>query len=306
MVRVKSLNRIRSSPGEKVFDFFNVLFFVVLIFVMLFPLWNVLMVSLVTIGEFYSKPLILWPAPFNFDNYRFIFSSDKIVTTFGVTAFVTVAGTAYSVLITAMLAYGLSKKGLPARKTLMALLTFTMFFSGGLIPYFLLIKGVAFLYNHVWVMIIPNGVSIWNFIIMKTYFQQMPDSLEESAKIDGANDISIFVRIVLPLSMPIIATFSLFNAVGFWNTYYDALLFIQNRKLHPLQLVLRQMIVEANMPPEMAAKFTEARGKEGSIPIFEEGLKMASVIVATVPLLCIYPWLQKYFAKGVMIGSVKA
>jgi putative aldouronate transport system permease protein len=299
------MSRLRRSFGERVFDFCNVTFFVLLGIIMVFPLWNVLMVSLVRVGEFYAKPIILWPSTFNLDNYRFIFSSDKMLKTFAVTIFITVVGTGYSVLMTAMMAYGLSKKSLPGRKALLALLTFTMFFQGGLIPYYLLIKDIG-LMNMIWVLIIPSGVSVWNFIIMKTHFQQMPDSIEESAKIDGANDILILFRIVLPLSVPILATFSLFNAVGFWNGWFDALIFIQNRNLHPLQLVLRQMLIEANMPPEMALSFKEAMSKGEKIPIFEEGLKMAAVVVAVTPLLCIYPWLQKYFSKGVLIGSVKA
>lgn len=306
MIRKRAL--IKKSFGEKLFDMANVCFFVLLAFVMVFPFWNVLMVSVVRIGEFYARPLILWPNEFVFDNYRFIFSSSKMLNTFGVTVFVTVIGTVYSVLLTAMMAYGLSKRSLPGRKWLMALLTFTMFFQGGLIPYYLLIKDIG-LMNSVWVMILPAGISVWNFIIMKTHFQQMPDSLEESARIDGANDILILFKIILPLSLPILATFALFNAVGFWNSWFDALIFIQNRNLHPLQLVLRQMLIDANMPVEMSAAFTEARSKGADgekIPIFEEGLKMASVIVATVPLLIIYPWLQKYFAKGFMIGSLKS
>jgi putative aldouronate transport system permease protein len=179
-----------------------------------------------------------------------------------------------------------------------------MFFSGGLIPYYLLIRDLG-LMNKIWVLILPGGVSIYNLIIMKSFFNQLPVELEESAKLDGANDIFIFIKIVLPLSMPLLATFALFNAVGFWNAWFDAMLFIQNRDLHPLQLVMRQMIVDNNMPVEMQAKFIRSKESSSDSPIFEEGLKTATVIIATIPILVVYPWLQKYFAKGVMIGSIK-
>lgn len=262
------------------------------------------MTSLVGVGEFYERPLILWPRHFNFDSYRLIFGSNKMVRTFGVTAFVTLAGTLFSMTVTSMIAYGMSKKTLPGRKFFMLILTFTMFFSGGLIPYYLLIRDIG-LINKIWVMIIPAGVSVWNFIILKSHFQQMPESLEESAKIDGANDLLILFKIVLPLSLPIFVTFSLFNAVGFWNTWFDAMIFIQNRDLHPLQLVLRQMLIDSSIPPEMAANYSRLKDLKEKEPLFDEGVKMATVIVATVPILFIYPWLQKYFEKGVLIGSIR-
>jgi putative aldouronate transport system permease protein len=297
-------NKIKTSFGGKLFDLINILLFIFLSAIMLFPIWNVLTTSLVGIGEFYARPIILWPNEMTFVHYQYIFSSDKMLRTFAVTTFVTVVGTVYNLLVNTGCAYGLSKKYLPGRNVLLTIFTFTMFFSGGLIPYYLLIRDLG-LMNKIWVLILPGGVSIYNLIIMKSFFNQLPVELEESAKLDGANDIFIFIKIVLPLSMPLLATFALFNAVGFWNAWFDAMLFIQNRDLHPLQLVMRQMIVDNNMPVEMQAKFIRSKESSSDSPIFEEGLKTATVIIATVPILVVYPWLQKYFAKGVMIGSIK-
>jgi len=177
-----------------------------------------------------------------------------------------------------------------------------MFFQGGLIPYYLLIKDLG-LMNSIWVMILPKGISIFNFLVMKSFFNQLPIELEESAKLDGANEIVIMIKIILPLSLPILATFSLFTAVMFWNEWFDAMLFIQDTNLQPLQLVLRGMIIDNLMPAEMLAKFTQSVG--GGKQLFDEAVKAAIIIVSTVPLLCLYPWLQKYFEKGVLIGSVK-
>lgn len=295
------MSRIKESLGSRIFDVCNVCFFVLIGFVMIFPFWNVLTTSIVGIGEFYARPLILWPKDPTLIAYKFIFSSDKMTRTFAVTTFVTVVGTIYNVIVTSCMSYSLSKKYLPGRNIFLIILTITMFFSGGLIPYYLLIKSLG-LMNTIWVLIIPTGVSVWDFVVMKSFFSQLPVSLEESAKLDGANDIVILFKIIFPLSLPLLATFALFNAVGIWNAWFDAMLFIQDRKLHPLQLVLRQMLVDNNLPAEMQTKFIQQ--DKGTL-LFDEGLKMATVVVATIPILCIYPWLQKYFEKGVMVGSVK-
>jgi putative aldouronate transport system permease protein len=157
--------------------------------------------------------------------------------------------------------------------------------------------------NTFWVLFVPGGVSTWNFLVIKSFFSQLPAELEESAKIDGATDITVFFKIVLPLSMPVLATFTLFYGVGYWNSWYNALLYIQDSKLFPLQLILRKMVVQNVRPVAMDAQARSQGVKAGAL--FDEGIKMATVVVATVPILCVYPFLQKYFAKGVLIGSVK-
>ena len=285
------------------FDYINITFMILLMLIMIFPFWTVVVTSFITAGEFYANPIILWPRHATTTAYEFIFANDRLLRSFSVSIFVTVVGTIFYLIVTSALAYGMSKPTLPGRKFFIIILTITMFFSGGLVPYYLLIRSLG-LMNTIWCLILPGGVVIWDFIVMKSFFNQLPAELEESAKIDGAGGILIFFRIVIPLSMPLIATFSLFSAVRLWNSWFDAMIFIRDRDLQPLQLVLRQMIVGAGMPPEIM-NMIAARASVPSEVVFEEGLKMAIVTVAIIPILLIYPWLQKYFEKGVMIGSIK-
>jgi len=292
-------NRLRHYT---VFDWFNILFFIVMIVVMVLPFWTVLMTSLVFSGEYYSSPFILWPKNITFLSYKFIFSTDKVTNAMFITIAITLVGVLYSMGMTTTLAYALKKKDLIGRNVLLTLLIIPMYFSGGLIPYYLLVRGLG-LYNNFWVYVIPSAISIWNFMIVKAFFNQIPDSLEESARIDGANDLVIFARIILPLSLPTLATFALFYGVEYWNTWYTALLFINNEKLFPLQMVLRRLIIQNERPLEMSQAFqrSDVSGKF----LFEEGIKMATVVVATVPILLVYPFLQKYFVKGITLGSIK-
>jgi putative aldouronate transport system permease protein len=292
----------KRSIGERTFDVLLVIFFVLLIFIMLFPFYNVLVTSFVSRGEYYAKAIILWPEKFYLDSYKFILSSNKLIKSMGMTAFITIAGTVYSMFLSITLAYGLSRKKLPGRSFFLTLILFTMFFGGGLIPYYLLIRSLK-LINTAWVMIIPVGINTWNFIVMKSFFSQIPESLEESATIDGANDLQILWKIILPLSLPMFATFNLFYGVEYWNTWWSAQLFITKPELHPIQLVLRKMVVQNELPSAMQVGFNTTTG--GSSAVFEDGIRMATVIIATIPILCIYPFLQKYFTKGVMLGSIK-
>jgi putative aldouronate transport system permease protein len=293
----------RRRLADRIFDTGLVAFFVLLAVVMLLPLWTVLMTSLVDTGEYFARSLILWPRRLYLDSYRYIFTAgSEIFTSVLVTAALTVVGSLYSMLVTTSLAYGLSKRALPGGRFFIMVVTVTMFFSGGLIPYYLLIKNLG-LMNTFAVLFIPSAVNTWNFLVIKSFFSQLPAELEESARMDGASDIRVFFRIVLPLSLPVLATFMLFYAVSYWNTWWPTTLFIQKKDLFTLQYVLRGMIVENRRPMLMDAKARQS-GMIGD-RLFDEGIKMATVIVATVPILCVYPFLQKYFAKGVMIGAVK-
>jgi putative aldouronate transport system permease protein len=294
---------LRRRAADRLFDAGLVAFFVLLAVVMLLPLWTVLMTSLVDTGEYFARSLILWPRRLYLDSYRYIFTAgSEIFTSLLVTAALTVVGSLYSMLVTTSLAYGLSKRALPGGRFFIMVVTVTMFFSGGLIPYYLLIKNLG-LMNTFAVLFIPSAVNTWNFLVIKSFFAQLPAELEESARMDGASDIRVFFRIVLPLSLPVLATFTLFYAVSYWNTWWPTTLFIQKKDLFTLQYVLRGMIVENRRPMMMDAKARQS-GMIGD-RLFDEGIKMATVIVATVPILCVYPFLQKYFAKGVMIGAVK-
>lgn len=291
------------TTGEKVFNCFNILLMLVLGFIMVFPLWNVLMISFVNAGEFYARSLILWPREFTLNWYRYIFGVEgEILNALFVTIALTIVGSIYSMVLTTALAYGLTKKTLPLRNFFLTLITITMFFSGGLVPYYLLIRDMG-LMNSFFVLFIPSAINTWNFIVIKSFFTQLPVELEESAKLDGANDILIFFRIVLPLSLPVLATFFLFYGVYYWNSWWPATLFIQNPKLHTLQYLLRNMIVNDQRPGTLDA-FAITQGINES-SLFDDGIKMATVVVATVPILCVYPFLQKYFTKGVIIGSIK-
>jgi len=292
---------IRRSWGSRLFDWCNVAFFVVCGFVMVFPLWNILMMSLVGPAEFYARTVILWPRHIDLTSYRFLFSEDLIYHSFLISTIVTVVGSAYSLLLTTLLAYPLSKKQLPGRTILLLLITITIFFQGGLIPFYLLIKQLH-LMNTLAVLILPAGVSVWNFLVAKTFFAQLPVELEDAAKIDGAGDFRIFLRVVLPLSLPVLATFSLFYAVSYWNSWFNVVLFIHDKSLYTLQYVLREMIVQNANPASMVSSSTILHIGDN---LFQEGVKMATIVVAVVPILCVYPFLQKYFVKGMMIGSIK-
>lgn len=283
------------------FDYINIVFFIILGIIMMFPFWNVFVTSIVTEGEFYSTPFILWPKEVTFRWYEFIFANDKLITSFFVTVFVTVVGTIYSLFLTTTLAYGLSKKSLPGRNFFLTMIIITMFFDGGLIPYYMLIRNLGFV-NKIWVMIIPTGVNVWYFTLIKSFFNQIPVSLEESAKIDGASELRIFRSIILPLSKPTLATFALFYGVAYWNLWYPAMLYITDQKLFPLQLILRKIIVQSDKPASLLQAYSQTAG---TTVIFEEGVKMATVMVATLPIVLVYPFLQKYFVKGIMLGSVK-
>lgn len=299
-------NEIRKNLGSKVFDVFNVTFFVLLSAIMIIPFWNVFVISISTAGEYMRTPFLVFPKQPTLMAYKFIFGSPLIPRSYLMTIIITVCGTVLNTLVTSQLAYALSKKRLHGRNFFLIMLTFTMFFSGGLIPSYILIKDILKLGDTLWALFIPSSVSVFNLFIMKSFFQELPSSLEESAKIDGANDMVILWRIIYPLSIPTLATMALFVGVGYWNSWLPAHLYIRKPALFPLQLVIRNYILKANKPAELQAAMAGLRDASGNpIPVFEEALKMSTVMVAVVPLLFIYPWIQKYFEKGVILGSVK-
>jgi putative aldouronate transport system permease protein len=207
-------------------------------------------------------------------------------------------GTATSLLLTLFAAYALSRDYLPGKKIFSGLILFTMYFSGGMIPTFLVVKGLG-MYNTLGALFVPQAVNVFNFIVMRTFFRELPKSLEEAAKIDGASEMQVMTRVVLPLSMPIMATMALFYAVGYWNSYFEALLYIQDPDKYTLQLRLRSLLFGEELN-------TSGRSLEGvGTEVMSQSLKMATVAVSTIPILVVYPWLQKYFVKGVMLGSIK-
>ncbi len=283
--------------GGRVFSFVNFTLLAIIALVTVLPFVHVVAGSFTTSAEMAAKKFILIPTIWSFDAYKFIFSTDKIFKAMGVSVGVTLAGTFISMLITSLMAYGLSRRDLDGRRTIMFLVVFTMLFSGGLIPTFLVVKELG-LIDKFAALIIPSAISAFNLIILKNFFQNIPEGLEESAKIDGCNDFGILFRIVLPLSMPAIATISLFYAVTYWNTYMSAILYLNDSAKWPIQVLLRQIVV-------LASGMDYSADLDAAVPPPDQTIKMAVIVVATLPILLVYPFLQKHFAKGAMIGSIK-
>lgn len=294
-------NKIKESLGSRIFDVCNVILFIILAIIMIFPFWNVIVISLSTQGDYYKNSLLLFPRHINLDAYRFLFSADTMFMGYVVTIFLSVTVTVWCTLLTSMMAYPLSKKTLFGKRFFMIFLLITMFFSGGLIPTYLLMVNTLHLKNNYLALILPAGVNVWNFLIMRTFFMQLPESLEESAKIDGANDLTILFKIIYPLSIPTLATLALFVFVGVWNSWFGPMLYLSKPKMYPLQLILYGMVKSSTKPDALIKGY----GTMKAGGLFEDGIKMAMVVVTVVPLLCIYPFMQKYFDKGILLGSVK-
>lgn len=287
---------MKQSSGQRIFGIFNSLLLAMLALVTLYPMLNVLAVSFSHNDFAIRGEVTFFPKGFTLTAYHYLFNFNTILSGYRNTIFIVVVGTAINLLLTAMTAYALSKKDLVGRKVFLMMIVFTMMFSGGLIPHFLLVRNLG-LMNSLWALILPGAISAYNMVIMRNFFQSIPGELLESARIDGLTEIGILFRIVMPLSMAALATIGLFYAVGHWNSFFNAVIYINEKPKWPLQVVLRDILFFANM--------TEAAGQENltSIPI--EPLKMATIIATTAPVLTFYPFIQKYFVKGVMIGSVK-
>ena len=287
------------TRGEKVFLVINNIIMVLLCAVMLYPVLFVVGRSVTPEIERALHPLRLIPSTFDWSGYRFILSSgSNIINSYMTTIMRTLIGTTLNIAVTTLLAYPLSKSYYPPRKVLTALIVFTMWFSGGLIPSFLLNKSLGLL-NNFWVYILPGMVNAFNLIVMRNFFSQIPDSLEESAKLDGANDLRVFFSIYLPLSTAAIATITLFYAVYHWNSWFDSMLYMNRKEMWTMQYTLRQLIDSATV-----TDITVVGSAMDFIPPAET-VRMATIVIATVPILCVYPFLQKYFVKGMLVGSVK-
>ncbi|GAA3407754.1 carbohydrate ABC transporter permease [Paenibacillus hodogayensis] len=264
----------------------------------LVPFLYMIALSLSSNNAIISQKVSLWPVGFTFETYKTILSDVEMIYTLGYTIVLTIVYTVLCMFLTVCAAYPLTKKRLKGRNFLLTVMVITMYFSGGLIPNYLLVKNLD-LMNTAWSLVLPGAMSVFNVIILKTFFASLPESLEESASIDGCSDLGILVRIVLPLSLPSIATLSLFYAVDRWNGFQDALFYITNKNLYPMQLKLYQ-IITANQQLDVQ----QGEGSVGAY-IVPESLKAASVMFATVPILVVYPKLQKYFVDGVMTGAIK-
>ncbi|WP_336208903.1 carbohydrate ABC transporter permease [Nonomuraea sp. LPB2021202275-12-8] len=284
------------SLGSRLFDALNVLLLVALGLITILPLLYVLAGSFAGEAEIASRPFFLWPEKFVTETYAYIFSTDTFVRSLITTVLVTVVGTAVQVLLTFTMAYPLAKRYLPGRTLVLNLVIFTLVFGGGMIPTYLVVRDLGLLDSY-WALILPLAINPFYLIIVKSFFQELPQALEEAARIDGCNEMGVFFKIVLPLSKPIIATFSLFYAVGIWNDYMSPLLYIDDSRKWTLQMLVRQFT-------SSDAANTLGQVDQTWVPP-EQGLKFAVIVIATLPILLFYPFLQKHFAKGVLIGSVK-
>lgn len=267
----------------------------------LFPFYQTVLLSFSKQGDIYRQTIYLYPEHIDFSAYRYLLEDGEIITGLLVSVFVTVAGTLISLAVTTAAAYALSKKFLPGRKVLNALIIFTMYFSGGLIPFFLTVKNLG-LQDSIFAMIFPVAVNTYNLILMRSFFVNLPAGLEEAAKIDGANDMQILFRIVLPISAPIMATMTLFYAVDRWNEWYNGMLFLTDTRKYPLQLILRNTITNAShmLNSSVGAAFAQQIGEAHT-----DSIKSAMIVITALPILLVYPKLQKHFASGIMIGSIK-
>ena len=291
--------KIRQSREDRAFTAVIAVVVGLIMLLTIYPLYIVVISSFSAPMEVISGHVWLLPQGFSGEGYRRVFQNSDIFMSYKNTIIYTVLGTAVSLFFTLSAAYPLSRKKLYGRTGLMLLFTFTMFFKGGMIPTYLTVKGLG-LYNNLWVMVLMGSLSIYNMIVARTFLQNtIPNEIYEATEMDGANDIQVFFQIVLPLSMPILAVLSLFYAVGIWNNYFTGLIYLKSRSLYPLQLVLREILVNdtSDMTDTLEANMNKL--------LVQESVKYCVIVVSSVPMLVLYPFLQRFFAKGVMIGAIK-
>src|SRR5690625_5098511 len=291
--------KIKDSPALKSFLIFNMSFLILVCLITFLPLVHVLAQSLSSSTAINQGKVNFLPVDFTIDNFRYVFQDKSIWRAYGITIFITVFGTLFNLLATATLAYPLSREELVGRKFFLLMVLFTMIFSAPLIPTFLVVQKLGLL-DTIWALIFPTAISAFNMFVMRSFFMNIPSELIDASRIDGLGEIRILFQIVLPLSKPALATLGIFYAVAHWNSYFQALIYIDNRNLYPRQIKLREMMVdESVMVDEPTASFDTMRS---SAP---EGIKMAAIVAATIPVICIYPFLQTHFIKGFMLGSLK-
>jgi putative aldouronate transport system permease protein len=290
-----------SATRERIFQATADFIMLVVCFLMVYPLWNILVVSFNQGRDAMLGGIYWWPRKFSLENYVTVFRNMTIFRAFAVSLARTLVGTTLTVFFTAMVSYAITKKHLIGRKAYLAIGTLTLFFSAGLIPYFLLLRDLG-LYDRFLVYVIPTMFNFYNLIIFQAFFRELPPDIEESARIDGANDFVIFARIVLPLSKPVLAVIALFVGVYNWNDFFFGVIFIKSSALLPIQTVLYRIISEATAANEMMSFIP---GGVRNSTVTSQALKMATMVITTFPIVCIYPFLQKYFVKGLLLGAIK-
>lgn len=298
MAKKETIN-CRITKGQKVFDIFNICFMILLCVAMFYPMWHVLVASFSDAGELAMKNgILLKPAGFSLDAYRGMFKHPLIIKGYLNSIFILISSVFVSMILTIICAYVLSRKGVMWNSFFNKMIVFTMFVNGGMIATYLLVTRTLMLNDSFWAIILPGAINVQNMIIMRTSFQGIPDSLHEAADIDGATQWQILWKVVLPLSKSILAVITLYYSVTIWNAWFNASIYLSTREKYPLQLILREILI-ANNTDAMAG----AGGQDQAS--IAETIKYATIVGATLPILCVYPFLQKHFTKGVMIGAVK-
>lgn len=293
--------KVRESSADRIFTVVNTAFLVFSFVIVLYPLVYILSCSISSAQKVVQNRVWLWPVDPDMEAYKAVFRNKEILTGYRNSLLYVLLGTVVSVLLTMFLAFPLSRKEFYGRKTVTKLILITMLFSGGMIPLYLVVKNLG-LYNSVWAMVLPNAVSVWNVIITRTFLEQnISDELYDAAQIDGCSDIRFLFEIVFPLSGAIVAVLALFYAVAQWNKYMDALLYLQDRNLYPLQIVLRNILIVNSSTPSMMTDTVAAARYQG----LSQTVRYAVIVVASLPLLVAYPFVQRFFVKGVLVGSVK-
>ena len=290
-----------NTLGGRIFDVCNYIILTLVALTTIAPFIYIIGASFATELELAQRPLLIIPHDISFNAYEYIFSTNKIVSGFKNSIFITAAGTVINLFFTVTMAYAISKTRLRGRNFFLNMVIFSMFFGGGMIPSYIVTANMLNMKNTYWSVLLPGAISAYNMMIVKNFFQGIPQELEESASIDGCTDVGILWKIVLPLSLPVLATFGLFYAVGHWNSYFGAMIYMPGaREKWPLQVLLREIIILSN---------ASAGDLNNMDPEFiqppEQSVKMAVIVVSTVPIMCVYPFLQKYFVKGVMVGALK-
>ena len=289
----------RTTNGERLFNIFNMCFLILLCAVMFYPMWHVLCSSFSNSKELsLNNGLVIWPLGFNFNAYKSMFRHPLIMRSYLNSVFILVSSVSVSMLLTVICAYVLSRKNVLLNKFFNLMVIFTMFFNGGLVATYLLVARTLKMNDTYWALVLPTAISVYNMIIVRTAFESIPESVNEAAYIDGASHWQVLWKIVLPLSKSTLAVMVLYYAVGTWNAWFGSSIYLTTRSKFPLQLVLREILIANNTDSMTGA------GNEDTEAIAET-IKYATIVFATVPILCVYPFLQKYFTKGVMIGAVK-
>ena len=300
------MSKRKAGPGlnrSTAFDWINYTVMVLLAFIMIYPLWYCVAGSLNEGMDYLRGGVFLWPRKWTFANYKAVFLDSAILNAFWVTIWKCLVGTVTSVLCTAMVAYAITRPKLRLKKLYIPFIMLTMFFSGGLIPYFILIVDLG-LYDSFWVYIIPTMFSAYNMIIIQSFMRELPSELIESAKLDGASEYRIFFQMILPLSKPVLATIALFTVVTHWNSYFDSMMYTSSQELQTIQLFLKKVITDPSVSRGLGSAATIAIPDQAAT-LTPQVVKLATMVVTALPVVCIYPFLQRYFVKGVTVGAVK-